>query len=287
MLHRGWALLTAIVCMAMTLCHAQETPLPGLDQAATLRSSQAVIGNTVSDFTLLNREGQPVRLSRYRGKPLLVSFIYSGCFQACPLTTRSLSAAIEAGKGVFGSNQFNIISIGFNQPADTPQSLKAFARQHGIAQSNWDFLSPPAAIVDPLTRDFGFSYRATPAGFDHTAQVTLVDAEGRIYRQIYGDTLSGDAIVEPLRQLLANAPQPQRLGFAELMDRVRVLCTVYDPKSGTYQFKYGLLLEIAGGFTFALAMLWFFLAEWLARRRARHTRTVVRRPEPAELEAAP
>ena len=65
-----------------------------LDQAAALRASQAVIGNTIGEFTLLDRDGRPVRLSHYRGKPLLVSFIYTGCFQVCPLTTRSLQSAI-------------------------------------------------------------------------------------------------------------------------------------------------------------------------------------------------
>ena len=90
-----------------------------MDQAAALRASQAVVGNTVSDFTLLDRDSRPVRLSQYRGKPLLVSFIYTGCFQVCPVTTRSLQTAIEAGRKVFGTTQFNVVSIGFNQPADS------------------------------------------------------------------------------------------------------------------------------------------------------------------------
>jgi len=160
-----------------------NTPI-GLDQTSALRLSQAAIGNKISDFTLLDREGRPVRLSRYRGKPLLVSFIYTACFQVCPLTTRSLQNAIEAGRDVFGTSQYNVVSIGFNQPADTPQALKAFARQHRIDQPNWEFLSPHASIVDSLAREFGFSFAATPAGFDHVLQVTILDAEGRIYRQI-------------------------------------------------------------------------------------------------------
>ena len=45
--------------------------------------------------------------------------------------------------------------------------MRAFAAQHRIDEPNWDFLSPPPATVDALTRDFGFSYLATPAGFDH------------------------------------------------------------------------------------------------------------------------
>jgi len=197
-----------------------------------------------------------------------VSFIYTACFQVCPLTTRSLQNAIEAGRDVFGTSQYNVISIGFNQPADTPQALKAFARQHRIDQPNWEFLSPHASIVDSLAREFGFSFVATPAGFDHVLQVTILDAEGRIYRQIYGEELNADSLGEPLKQLMRNAPIAEQLKLEDLIERVRILCTVYDAKTGKYSVKYDLLIEIAGGITFALAMLWFFLAEWWARRKA-------------------
>ena len=265
-------LAIAALCGAQTPAAGDLQALPtpiSLDQAAALRASQAVVGNKVGDFTLLDRQGSPVRLSQYRGKPLLVSFIYTGCFQVCPLTTRSLQSAVEAGRGVFGTSQFNVISIGFNQPADSPQALRAFSLQHRIDAPNWDFLSPPSAVVEALTREFGFSYLATPAGFDHVLQATLLDAEGRIYRQIYGDQLNAAAIGEPLTQLLRNAPAPQQFRLDELIDRVRILCTEFDPATGKVRIKYGLLLEVAGGVTFALTMLWFFLADWRQRRRAR------------------
>lgn len=258
-------------CLAATGNEAGSSSL-GLDQAAALRTSQAAVGSTVSDFTLLDREGRAVRLSQYRGKPLFVSFIYTGCFQVCPLTTRSLQRAVQASRDVFGTGQFNVISIGFNQPADSPQALKAFALQHRIDQPNWEFLSPHASIVAPLAREFGFSYIATPAGIDHMLQVSLLDAQGRIYRQIYGEELNADALGEPLKELLRNAPVAQQLRLDDLIDRVRILCTVYDPVTGKYRVQYGLLIEIAGGVTFALAMLWFFLAEWRAQRLARRAK---------------
>lgn len=261
--------------LAATGADVATTATPvSLDQAAALRLSQSAVGKTVGNFTLLDREGRPVQLSRYRGKPLLVSFIYTGCFQVCPVTTRSLQSAIEAGRSVFGTHQFNIVSIGFNQPADSPQALKSFARQYRIDAPNWEFLSPDASIVGPLAREFGFSYQATPAGFDHVLQVTLLDAQGRIYRQIYGEEPNADAIGEPLKQLLNSAPVSQQLRLADLIDRVRILCTVYDPKTGQYRVKYDLLIEIAGGVTFALAMIWFFLAEWRTQRLARRRQSL-------------
>lgn len=241
---------------------------PVFDQPTALRASQGVIGQTPPDYTLLDREGKPVRLSSYRGKPLLVSFIYTGCFQICPTTTRALLAALKASQEGIGTDQFNVISIGFNLPADSPQALKSFATQHGINYPNWEFLSPHPSIVANLTRDFGFSYAATPAGFDHILQVTIVDAQGKIYRQVYGDTLSGDMLGEPLMQLINDAPIPNNVNLSQIIDRVRILCTVYDPVTGEYRVKNGLWLEISGGLTFLIAVIWFLILEWRTRKNS-------------------
>jgi protein SCO1/2 len=271
-----WFRMLLLACLFTTglgLTHAAESSAPttstALDQKTALQLSQSVVGTIPGDYTFQDREGRIVRLSQFRGKPLLVSFIYTGCFQVCPLTTRSLQTAIEAGRDVFGTSQFNVVSIGFNQPADSPQSLKSFAKQYRIDVSNWEFLSPSGSVVERLAQEFGFSYLLTPAGFDHILQVSLLDANGRIYQQIYGDELTADSIGEPLKQVIANVPGAPRPAIDDLMDRVRILCTVYDPKTGKYEVKYGLFIEVAGGVTFALTMLWFFLSEWLTRRRLR------------------
>ena len=130
-----------------------------LDTEAALRISQAAIGTTPADYTLLDRQGKPVRLSSFRGKPLLVSFIYTGCFQVCPTNTRSLYEAVQALQKLVGHNKFNVVSIGFNQPYDTPQAMRSFAAQHAINAVNWEFLSPHASIVTALTRDFAANLR--------------------------------------------------------------------------------------------------------------------------------
>lgn len=244
-------------------------PAPTLERDAAWRASQAAIGRRLGEHVLLDREGRPVPLSSLQGKPLLVSFVYTGCFQVCPTSTRSLRDALQPLVEAFGEHNFNVVSIGFNQPADSPAAMRAFAAQHGVAAPNWDFLSPPPAAVDALLRDFGFSYVATPSGFDHVVAVTVVDATGRIHAQVYGDRPRADELGEPLRQLLRGGPMPQRSLAAELVERVRIICTVYDPETGRYRFAWGLVLEIAGGVTFALTMLVFFAFEWRDRRRAR------------------
>jgi protein SCO1/2 len=254
------ALAVAAFCVARAFAGGgADTPLTPLklDQAAALRASQAVLGNTIGDFTLLDREGRPIRLSRYRGKPLLVSFIYTGCFEVCPTTTKNLQKAVTHTVAVLGADRFNVVSIGFNQPFDSPAAMKAFATQNGIVFPNWEFLSPAPAIVDDLTKSFGFSYAQTPAGFDHIVQATLVDAEGKIYRQIYGEALTPDQLVEPMKQLVTGAPVAQTGALADILDRVRILCSVYDPKTGQYRVNYTLIVEIAGFLTFFLYIAWY------------------------------
>lgn len=261
-----------LVLLAAPLPGRTDTALVrGLDVDQALSLSQAAIGSRIGEHILVDREGRPVPLSSFRGKPLLVSFIYTGCFQICPATTRSLQEAVKDLQKSLGASQFNIVSIGFNQPADSPQALKAFARQYGINAPNWEFLSPPSAIVPELAADFGFSYAATPAGFDHVLQVSVLDADGRIVHQIYGEDVVAGALGEPLKMLLAGMPlNPSNTMFDNLMDRVRIMCTVYDPETGMYRVDYTLPIQIAGGATFFVLMMIFLVNEWRAGRRGTH-----------------
>jgi protein SCO1 len=255
----------------LALADAAAKP-SALDERSALRAGDAVVGTLVPDYTLLDRQGRPVRLSSYRGKPLLVSFIYTGCFQVCPASTRALHEAVKGLDKLLAPNQFNVISIGFNQPFDSPAAMRAFAAQHGIDYPNWEFLSPPQASVDALTRDFGFSYVATPAGFDHVLGVTLLDAQGRIHTQVYGERMNAQRIGEPLRKLLTGGALPTRLQFTDVIERVRILCTVYDSETGEYRYDYALIFEIVGGLLFFLTVAGYFGLEWRNRRRARRPR---------------
>jgi protein SCO1/2 len=252
---------------------ATRADAPTLDAAEALRAGEAAIGRSVPDLLLADRDGRPVRLSSYRGKPLLVSFIYTGCFQVCPTQTRALHAAVKGLDAMLGPSQFRVVSIGFNQPFDSPAAMRAFAAEQHISDANWEFLSPSAAQVDTLTAAFGFRYVATPAGFDHTLGVTVVDAQGRIRAQVYGDKLRADQLGEPLRALLRDAPLPPRPTLASLVERVRVLCTVYDPDTGVYRTDYKLVFELIGGALFFASVAIYFLLEWRDRRRHRQRTT--------------
>lgn len=239
---------------------------PSLDQTAALAVSQRAIGGLVGAHVLRDAQGRPVPLARFRGKPLLVSFVYTGCFEVCPTTTRTLKRAVESAVRTLGTNGFNVVSIGFNLPFDTPQALQAFARQQGVTLPNWHFLSPDPATLDALTRELGFSFKPLAGGFDHITQVTVIDQSGRVYRQVYGDTFPLPQLVGPLKELITGTP-PAEETLSGFLERVRVLCTYYDPNTGEYRYRYSILFEVVGGLFGISAMTAFLLIELRRTRR--------------------
>lgn len=256
------ALALAGASLGLGAQSAADEAIP--DYKPALAASQAAIGKTLGDYSLQDRMNRAVRLSDYRGKPLVVSFVYSGCFQVCPTTTQFLAKAVKAARAALGPDSFNVITIGFNQPFDSPGAMAAFARQNGIAEPRWEFLSPDAATLAGLARDLGFTYYATPKGFDHITQLSLVDGEGVIYRQIYGDSYELPMLVDPLKDLISGQAS-RSVNVESVWTKVKLFCTVYDPASGGYRINYSLFVEIFCGLTVLAAIAWFLIREWARR----------------------
>jgi len=239
-----------------------------LDPRDALEVSQRAVGTTLGDYTLRNRDGKAVRLAEYRGKPLVVQFIYTGCFQICPTTTRFLGRAVADAQRALGPDAFHVVTVGFNLPFDTPEAMREFQRKQDIDLPNWEFLGADAATVDALARDTGFVWTPTGAGFDHLTQTTIVDASGRVVRQVYGESFELPMFVGPLKELATGTPAPAQ-SLSGLLERVRILCTVYDPRAGRYRLNYGLFIEIFVGLSVLGATAAYLIAS--ARRgRADH-----------------
>jgi protein SCO1/2 len=221
----------------------------------------------VAELPLRDASQRPLTLARLRGRPLVVSFVYTGCFDACPLGTRQLARAVAEARAALGSDAFDVVSIGFNQPFDTPEAMGDFARRARIADPRWHFVSVDARDVPALAAAFGFSYRPTAAGFDHITQATLVDARGVVQAQVYGIDFELPQFVRPLKDLLAGQAA-ERISVEGLWERVRLYCTVYDPTSGRYRANYSLFVELFAGISVLGGLAWLLVREWRRRGAA-------------------
>ncbi len=259
-------IVAAIGAAVLTSPGAAATSESGrLDPAKAIARSEQAIGRTIGAYRLTESTGAALSLQSYRGKPLVISLVYSSCSSICLPTTQRLITAMREARRMLGSDRFEVLTIGFDARNDTPSRMAQFAAVQGVKFSNWRLASADPGTLEALLGDLGFSYAAVAGGFDHIAQVTILDREGRIYRQVYGDDFPMQMLIEPLKDLVYGNNTP--LTPSNVFDRIRFICTTYDPLSRRYRIDYGLIF---GSAVAGLSLLVFggvLLREW--RRTAR------------------
>ena len=238
-----------------------ETPAQIFSEKEALRISQAAIGNQLGDYTFLDRSGRTVRLADYRGKPLVISMIYTHCPFVCATTTRSLSA-LKASQDALGADNFGVLTVGFDTENDTPEAMDDFAKRMGVNLPKWEFVSSDAETIEKLSQDLGFVYVPTEeGGFNHITQTTFVDAQGKVYRQVYGEEFENKSLLEPLMEMIYNIKTAEP-GLAGISNQVKLFCTVYDPKAGKYKVSYSFFYGIGAGIVISLLISWWIVIQF-------------------------
>jgi len=249
---------------------------PDYTPEQALSYSQAALGRSISGYSFTDASGETARMSDYLGKPLVVNFIYTSCSDSCPIITQTLAGAAEAARDALGRDSFNIITVGFDTAADTSERMRYFATANGIDVAGWKFLSGDLMTVTRFSDALGFVFYRSPKGFDHLSQVTVIDAKGTVYRQIYGNNFETPLLVEPLKELIFGTAAPFA-SVSDLIKKVRLFCTIYDPAAGRYRFDYSIFIQLIVGTLIVGSMGVFVTREWwriLRRRRAqRRNRT--------------
>ena len=237
-----------------------------IDPRESLEKSTQALGRALGNYTLTDSRGSPLSLNGYRGKPLVISLVYTACSSVCPPTTQRLIDAVTEAVRVIGSDRFAVLTLGFDARNDTPARLAQFATAQGIALPNWRLASADAATVAALLGDLGFSYRAVSGGFDHLTQTTIVDRDGRIYRHVYGEEFPLQMFMEPLKDVVYGTTTLSSLDG--ILDRIKFICTTYDPGVGRYRIDYGLVFGSVIAALSLLVMGGLILREWIRTTRA-------------------
>ncbi len=251
--------LLAIILLALSLGVAEAQKEDRAQQA--LKTSQAALGQPLPDVVLTDTKGNPVPVASFQGKPLLVTLVYTSCADVCPTMIESLYPAVEEAQSALGEESFSTVTIGFDVRADTPERMRLLARERGVDLPNWQFLSADQASLDAIARAVGFAIYSRPGGYDHLAQVSVVDKNGKLYQQVYGAVFEPPVIVEPLKDLVFGRYKPVA-NVQDIIDRIKLFCTVYDPNSGRYYFDYSLFAGIAIGLLCLGLILTVLVREW-------------------------
>jgi len=171
-------------------------------------------GDAVPDFKLRNQDGRSIHLGQFRGKQLLITFIYTRCPlpNFCPLVTHNF-AVIDKQLAAIPAlySKTHLLCVSFDPSHDTPERLRAYGSSYmgsdaKNAFAHWDFAVPQAPELTEMAKffDLGITNEADST-ITHTLSTTLIGRDGKVVRFYPGNEWTTDQVMADVKQAATGA----------------------------------------------------------------------------------
>ncbi len=169
-----------------------DDPEPVADDN-TFEGASMPEGLFAPDFELRDQEGERVSMRALRGRPVIVTFLYTHCEDTCPIQAQTVRGALDD-----LGHDVPALAIAVDPPNDTPRSARKFLAEQRVT-GRLDFVLGSRAQLRPVWD--GFGVRPQRVTEEHNARITLVDARG-IQRVGYpGSEATPERLAHDLRLL--------------------------------------------------------------------------------------
>jgi protein SCO1 len=175
-------------------------------------------GTEVPDFGLVNQDGKRIHLAQYRGKTLLLTFVYTRCPQPdqCTLMSNNFAAIDQAlQKQPDTYDKTHLLTVSFDPDYDTPKVLRSYGASHTGRYSDetfqhWEFASGTKDEVKGLAQFFGLRYYHDTESNDeqviHSMRTAIVGPDGKVFKLYRGNEWKPEEVLSELRSLVSPAP---------------------------------------------------------------------------------
>lgn len=181
----------------------------GVASDTTLAQRQLAVGDTVPDVQLINQDGKSIHLRMYRGRALLLTFIYTRCPmpKACPLISSRfarvhLSLAADP-KVLAGSH---MLSVSLDPAYDKAEVLRryglAYLDDNPAGFAHWEFAATTPEDLRKLAGAFGLEYSVQGNQITHTMQTVLIAPDGTVANTWAGSGWSEEEVANAVRSLV-------------------------------------------------------------------------------------
>ena len=185
------ATLLGLALMSTVRSPASAHSLEELEQELLQRETYVeIVERPAPDFTLQDADGRAVGLADFRGKAVVLWFIYASCPDFCPLQSEKIAAIQEMANGTPMRDLVQFIAVTTDPERDTPDVLRRYGPAHGLDPFNWVFLTGgpdrPAATRE-LAQRYGLKFTPTEDGYQMHGVVThLIDKSGNLRGRYHG-----------------------------------------------------------------------------------------------------
>jgi protein SCO1/2 len=180
-----------------------EAAAKALAQDTVIRGNRAYreVGENAPEFTLYDQDGKVVGSERFRGRQVMLNFIYTRCQVAkmCPAAVARFQQVQRLAREG-GIANLELISVSLDPTFDTPGVLKQYATLRAIDTSNYSFLTGPETALKSLLAQFGVLKEFKGNILNHTATTLLLDETGRIIHRADGSTWDVQEFVQKMKK---------------------------------------------------------------------------------------
>ena len=170
--------------------------------------SEAKPGDELPNFALQNQDGKEIRLHNYRGKALLLTFIYTRCPlpEYCTLMSNNfaqIDRQLQQNPEVY--SRTHLLSVSIDPKFDTPQVLRSYGAAHTERYENetfahWEFAS--GEQVKDLAQFFGLRYFAEQDQIIHGLKTVIIKPDGTVARVYSGNDWKPEDVANELKRVL-------------------------------------------------------------------------------------
>jgi protein SCO1/2 len=185
-----------------------STPVSG---APAIEGADPKVGDEVPDYRLINQDGKTIRIQDYKGKALLLTFIYTRCQDPnqCTLMSSNFAAIdqeLQKQPELYGKT--HLLSISFDPAYDTPKVLRSYGAAHTGKYSDetfahWEFASGSVDEVKGIAKFFGLRYyQDTSSGTEqviHSLRTAVIGPDGKIVKVYRGNEWKPEELIKELQ----------------------------------------------------------------------------------------
>ncbi len=132
-------------------------------------------------LSLRNYEGERVNIAQYKGKAVLVTFLYTKCPDVCPIIASNLGVALDR-MGSAEASKVEVIAVSVDPRGDTPKAVAAFLASHGMT-GRMQYLIGSASELARVWKAWGVGSERDaqqPQLVNHSGIVYGVSAAGKL-----------------------------------------------------------------------------------------------------------
>jgi protein SCO1/2 len=158
----------------------------------------------VPNFTLTNQNNKAVSLYDFKGKVVLITFLYTQCPypDKCPMLAEKLGKTADLIDQIEGAkDKVQVISITLDPKRDTPESLKKYAQGHD-ASENWTFLTGKAKDVSKVASFFDVIYYTEKGVIEHNMRTIILDRDLKLVKVYKNNDWKPGELAAAIRDLV-------------------------------------------------------------------------------------